>query len=785
MYISLNWIKDYVDLKGVDVEKLINQFTLSTAEVEGFEYKGKNVSGVIVAQIESVENHPNSKKLHLLKVNTGKEVLDVVCGAPNVRVGLKVAFATPGAQVGDMHIEPAVVGGYTSYGMCCGADELGISDEHWGLLELPDEFELGKDIKEYLDIEDVVFEVDNKSLTNRPDLWGHYGIAREIAALTGRKLKALPVYEGGFADKKLNIKVESPNCYRYTSASVENITAKVSPLNMQIRLYYAGMRAINLLADITNYIMLECGQPMHAFDNQIVKSVEVKDLAQDTQFETLDKTQRTLPKGTMVICTNGEPVAVAGVMGGLNSEITDSTTSVLIESANFNGAPVRKTALALGLRTEASARYEKMLDPELTKIALLRYIYLLKQSDKGAKITSALTDVYNYHYPKKQVVVSKDFIDRFVGVQIEENKILSILSSLEFDVKAKDGQYTINVPTFRATQDIQGKQDIVEEITRIYGYDNLPALSTLQEVKPTKLDKGVEAEYEAKYVLASKFAMHEVHSYIWYDSTTNKELHINPPCVLHIVNALGKENNEIRATMVPTMLKVVLDNKNTYSEFSVFEIGRIVAKLQSDGNADETKSLCIAKYSKSKDDATQLFELKEALEYLIRYELKREFELVPAVSTCEYISPANYYEVIVGGVCVGFVGAIHPKTKQYIDAKSSVVVAELDFSSIVSTEEVKVTFEKKSKFPVTGLDFNFVIPASMNYRDIKSIATNLKTELNYTLSLLDIYEANGVKSYTLHYDICRLDRTLSGAEIDEFHALVISTFANSGINLKM
>ena len=785
MFISLNWIKDYVDLDGIDIDKLINQFTLSTAEVEGYCYKGKNVSGVVVGQIVSVEEHPNSKKLHLLKVDNGKEVVDVVCGAPNVRRGLKVAFAMPGAQVGDVHIQPAKVGGYMSYGMCCGADELGISDEHWGLLELPDDYIVGKDIKDYLDIDDVVFEVDNKSLTNRPDLWGHYGIAREIAALTGRKLKQLPVYDGTFANTKLDIKVSSPDCYRYTGLTVGNITKKVSPINMQIRLHYAGMRAINLLADITNYIMLECGQPMHAFDNSIVKSIQVSDLDKDTQFVTLDKTTRVLPKGTMTICANGTPVAIAGVMGGLDSEITDDTTSVLIESANFNGAPIRKTALALGLRTEASARYEKMLDPELTKTALLRYVYLLKKYDKGAKITSQLTDVYNYTYPQKTVEITKEFIDRFVGVKIDEEKILSILSSLEFDVKASKGKYTIKVPSFRATKDIQGKQDIVEEITRIYGYDNLPALSTSQPVKPIQLDKTIAKEYDAKYALASVFDMHEVHTYIWYDNATNKELRIDAPCVLRIVNALGKENNEIRATMVPSMLKVVLDNKNSVSEFGVFEIGRVVASLDTDKMANESKHLCIARYSKSKDDATSLLELKESIDYVIKDELKYDYQLVPATSPVSYISPANYYEIVVDGKAIGFVGALHPCNKKLIDAKSSIVLCELDFGTLVQSKEVETTFSKVSKFPVTGLDFNFVIPTNMYYKDIIGIANNMDTELNYKVSLLDIYEADGVKSYTLHYDICRLDRTLSSADIETFHALVISTFASKGINLKM
>ena len=784
MYISLNWIKDYVDLDGINLEELINKFTLSTAEVEGIEYKGKNVNKVIVGRIESIENHPKSNKLHLLKVNNGNCLVDVVCGAPNVKIGMYVPFAVEGATVGEMTITPTPVGGYMSYGMCCSAKELGISDDNSGLMELPNDCKVGADIKEYLDIDDVLFEVDNKSLTNRPDLWGHYGIAREISALTGRKLKQLPLYTGEFDKNNVSVEVKSENCYRYTSTTVENITTKVSPHNMQIRLYYAGMRAINLLTDLTNYVMLECGQPMHAFDNKIVKNITVQDVVKDTNFVTLDGTERVLKAGTTVIASNNEPVAVAGVMGGKNSEITDTTTSVLIESANFNGTPVRKTALGLGLRTESSARYEKMLDPELTKTALLRYLYLLQQSDANIKVTSALTDIYNYHYPKLDIEITKDFIDRFVGVSIPEQTILNILTSLEFGVLASNGKYTISVPSFRATKDINGKQDIVEEITRIYGYDNLPALSTEQKVNPVALDKGVKIEYDTKYLLASKYNLHETHSYIWYDSETNKQLHINPTSKIAIINSINKENNQIRNTMIPTMLKVVLDNKNYYDTFGVFEIGRVVKNLTSDGLADETKSLSIALFDKNASDEILLLQLKEMLQYLISVELKYNFALRPSTPSMDYISPANYYNIYVNDKLVGFVGAIHPRNKNYIDKNAGLVVAELDFTTLINLTSNQTLFQKVSKFPVTGLDFNFVIPSKMYYADIEKIANNLNTELNYKVSLLDIYEGD-VKSYTLHYDVCSLTRTLSTIDIEAFHKLVIDTFANNGISLKM
>ncbi|MGN0961774.1 MAG: YtpR family tRNA-binding protein, partial [Christensenellales bacterium] len=371
MYISINWIKDFVDLDGLNIYDIANKFTLSCAEVEDVIEKGKDISGIITARIESVENHPNSKKLHILKVNTGKETLQIVCGAPNVRVGMVTALAVIGARLGDIQISKANLAGVESYGMCCSIKELGIGEDHSGIIDLGDDTEIGVDLKEILPIEDTLIEVDNKSLTNRPDMWGHYGIAREIAAITGRKLKEYVVDNTNYSLlPKLNVSVESKSCYRYSALRMENITKNVSPMTMQIRLYYCGMRAISLLADLTNYIMLELGQPMHSFNGSKVESIVVRDVDKDTPFTTLDGVDRVLPTGTMVIDLNSEIGAIAGIMGGLSSEIENDTNSTFLESATFDAVKVRKTATALGLRSESSARYEKSLDPEMTTIAL-------------------------------------------------------------------------------------------------------------------------------------------------------------------------------------------------------------------------------------------------------------------------------------------------------------------------------------------------------------------------------------------------------------------------------
>lgn len=789
MYISLNWIKDYVDLKGVNITKLLNRFTLSVAEIEDVYYKGQNVSGVVTAKIIKVEEHPNSKKLHLLKVDTGKAILDVVCGAPNVKKGMITAFAKIGANVNGVEIDKATVAGFTSYGMCCSEKELGISDDHSGIMEFEPGTKLGVDVKKVVDIDDIIFEVDNKSLTNRPDLWGHYGIAREIASLVNRPLQPLSLEkQSSFTNKpQPKVVVKSDACYRYTCATLSNVNKKVSPVNMRVRLYYCGMRGINLLADVTNYVMLELGQPMHAFDNSMVKEIGVIKVKEETEFTTLDGTVRKLPKDTTVITNNKEIGAIAGVMGGLDSEITETTNSVLIESANFSGVDVRKTALNVGLRTESSARYEKTLDPELTLTALKRYIYLVRDWDKDAVVSSGITDVYNYHYPKKEITITKEYIDNYTGVSIDKNRIKDILKSLEFKVKEpKQNTFVVSVPSFRATKDINGKPDIVEEITRIYGYDNIKAKSNLQPLAPEKLNRTVKLEYEVKYALATRYNLNEVHTYLWYNTALNQELGIKAKSVISVVNSINKDNPYIRSTMIPSLLEVVYNNKNEFADIRVMEIGRVVDSLDKDGLAVETKSLGITVYSKNKSFEELLLKVKGMLEYVVTYEANANFELKSAKPTENFYHPVNYYNAYVNGKKIGTIGMLHPEVKNKLNNKSNVVMAELNFTALVESKEFEPKFESVSKYQKSTLDFNFVIGNEKLYADIKDIANKIKTDLKYNVSLVSIFDnQDGTKSYALRYVLYALDHTLTGEEIENFHKAVTDNFGANGINLKM
>lgn len=611
MYISMNWINDFVDLKGINLEELINRFTLSVAEVEGTIKYGENIKNVITAKIVEIEKIESSDKLRKVKVDNGKEIVTCVCGAKNIKIGDIVPFAQIGSMVNGIEIKQVQMAGETSNGMCLSEKELGISEDHSGVMVFDSNTKLGVNVKQLLDIDDTVFEIDNKSLTNRPDLWGHYGIAREIAALTGRKLKNIEVenLEEYNNLKEVIAEVEDKEkCYRYTAIEVENITSKKFDINKRIRLYYCGMRSINLLVDLTNYIMLELGQPMHAFDKKLVNKIKVKSIENDIEFKTLDDVTRKVDKGTLMICNNDEPIAIAGIMGGANSEITDSTNSLVLESANFDSVCIRKSAVELKLRTDASAHYEKSLDPEITDIAIKRYIKLLKENDKDIKISSKLTDIYVNKYPTIKIKITRQYINSRIGTDLSLNKIKEILSSLEFEIEENGEILTVKVPSFRATKDISIKADLVEEIARIYGYDNIEPQTKNQPLRIVEIDDEKKTENTIKDLLAIKYGLSEIHTYIWYDRKKNKELNLEVnENNIKLANSLNANFNVLRESMIPSLLYTLSENIKYYPNVNIFECGRTFEYPNKGEECIENKNLGIALCSKNKSSKELIY----------------------------------------------------------------------------------------------------------------------------------------------------------------------------------
>ena len=785
MFISINWIKDFVDLSGLDIDELIHKFSLSTAEVENeIFYKGSDVSGVVVAEIKSVENHPESKKLHLLKVDAGDgKLTDVVCGAPNVKVGMKTAFAKVGARLGEIEITPRELAGYTSCGMCCSEKEIGISDDHSGIMELDESLVNGTDIKDVMEIDDIVFEVDNKSLTNRPDLWGHYGIAREFAALAGRPLKPLDTVDlTEYKDlPKVDMKIEDPLCYRYSCLQFENITRKISPANMRIRLFYCGMRAINFLADLTNYLMLEMGQPMHAFDSRKVEKIRIKRFEAPFEFQTLDGVERHIDENTLMICNDNTPVAIAGIMGGLDSEIVEDTTSLTLESATFDAVSIRKSSARLSHRTDASMRYEKSLDPEMTVTAVARFVKLLSDFDGGVKVTSSLTDEYAKKFDKVTLSFDKRFVDRYTGIEIDNETIVKTLTALGFNVKLDGDDFTVDVPSWRATKDVTLKADIIEEITRIYGYDNFDVHTAAAPLYPVRPFAEKSIEDKIKDILVKEFSLHEVHSYIWEYSDEYKKLGIVTEPNVKLLNATNPNIETIRKSMIPTQLCQLKTNSSYAPSFGIFEIGRTVDGIDENNLCREHKKLAVTLFSKTETTETLYFKLIRMISVAVDDIKHKSLSFTAKETGLNYIHPKNFNAIVCDGKEIGEIGVVHPEVLKNIDKKANVVFLEVDMKDLVETENAGIKYAEASKYPSIEVDVTFVADT---FRPIKEAIALINSELVKKTSVVDTYnDANG-KSITIRIVFSHPERTLVKDEVMAIVNELIAKLESKGIKLK-
>ncbi len=785
MYISMNWIQEFVDLSGIDLMALIHQFSLSTAEVENeIWHKGSDLSGVVVAEIKDIQTHPESKKLHLLKVDCGEsELVDVVCGAPNVRLGMKTAFAKLGAQLGEITIAPRKLAGYTSHGMCCSEKELGLSDSNDGIMDITEDVAVGTDVKDLWQIDDIVFEVDNKSLTNRPDLWGHYGIAREFAALAKRPLKALPVedLEQYKHLPAIDMKIEDPLCQRYSCLTVENITRNVAPMNMRIRLYYCGMRAINLLADLTNYLMLEMGQPMHAFDSRKVESIRIKRFDKPFTFQTLDKVERQIDENTLMICNGDKPVAIAGIMGGFDSEIVEDTTSLTLESATFDAASVRKSTVRLAHRTDASARYEKSLDPEMTVPAIARFVKLLKDADGGMRVTSCLTDERAFAYPRITLDFDKKFVDRYTGIAISDGHIVSTLTALGFTVRHEGENFSVDVPSWRATKDVTIKADIIEEITRIYGYDNFAVHTAEAPLYPVREHIEKTTENKVKDILVKRYGLHEVHSYIWQYSDEYRKLGIEVEDNIRLLNATNPNIEVLRTSIVPTQLVQVKGNTAYAPSFGVFEIGRVANGVKADGLADEHKKLCITLFSKVEDVQTLYFRLRDMLAVTVDDLKHRELTWVKAEAAHSWEHPKNLNAILCDGVELGVIGVAHPVVSRKIDKKAAIVFAEIDVDALAQVDAARIQYVEPSRFPGMEQDLTFICD---KYAPIKAAVDAANSPLVQKVAVVGTYTDEAGKSITVRVYFSHAERTLTREEVQAVTDSVIATLEAQGILLK-
>lgn len=773
MLLSCNKLKSHIkNSEDIDWLNIWDTFTLRTAEVENVKKMGDQIDGVVIAEIKECIMHPDSDHMHILKVDCGeKDLIQVVCGAPNVRVGLKTAYIKVGGHIDGFEIKAKPLRGVLSNGMCCSGRELGISDDHSGIIEFPTDAPVGMDIKKYLPIEDIIVEIDNKSLTNRPDLWGHFGIAREIAAITKHELLPLDLEEVTNNKEDLQVSIKDPElCLRYSALKLENITNNKVPFDMQIFLYYVGMRSISLLVDVTNYIMLELGQPMHAFDSRVVKSIEVGRANDGDTYTTLDGVERHLTHDMLMIKNGDKYFGIAGVMGGLDSEILSDTTGVFLESATFNAGSIRRTAVALGLRTEASARYEKSLDPNITTIALKRALYLLHKENPNLEIASNLTDVYPTKLDVGHVSLKKTLLATYMGITLEDKVVEEMLTSLGFGVTITDDTYEVVVPTFRHSKDINIAEDIIEEVARMYGLENFSATPLKIESDGIEHETIFNQEYDVKELLATKYDMHEVNSYLWYDSNMLKEFGIEKDGV----KLLGKtENNILRDDLSFSLMNIVNLNFKNYSKFDIFEIGTIIV------NNENKRMLSIILADEEKMLENNFNKAKEIVKYIFKIFKNKEVTFTNNVNESEYYDQ-NYGKVInVGKEKLGEINILNKGITNKISKKKSIICIDIDFDKYVNIEKSDILATEVSKYPEVLLDYTIILPNDKLYQDLKEILDNFKSNLIKKYSLVSIYE----NKYTVRYILGSNNKTLEQKDIGGFKERFIKHLNENNLNI--
>lgn len=772
MLISCNKLKSHIkNSEKIDWLNIWDTFTIRTAEVEDVKVVGNNFDGVVIAEIKECVEHPDSDHMHILQVDCGdKENIQIVCGAPNVRVGLKTALVKVGGHIDGMEITARPLRGVLSNGMCCSGRELSISENHDGIIELPSDAPVGMDIKKYLPIEDIIVEIDNKSLTNRPDLWGHFGIAREICAITNSELIPLELEDVVNDKKDLDIVINDPNlCMRYCGLKIENIKNNKTPLDMQIFLYYVGMRSISLLVDLTNYLMLELGQPMHAFDARVVKNIEVGKANDGDTYTTLDGVERHLTRDMLMIKNGDKYFGIAGVMGGLDSEILEDTTSVFLESATFNAGSIRKTAVALGLRTEASARYEKSLDPNMTDIAIKRLLYLLKKENPDLQVTSNLTDIYPEKLEEGHITLDKETLSIYMGRTLEDSDVTTILERLGFKVEVTKGAYEVTVPTFRHTKDVFIKQDLIEEIARIYGLENFTPKPLKLDLTIKELDTIFNQEYAVKRMLATKYDMHEVNSYLWYDTDLLKELNIDASGV----KLLGKtDNNVLRDDLSLSLMNIVKRNFKNYSSFKIFEIATIIK------NNQNKSVLSIILADSEANLEIRYNEAKMVVKYLFKALKNKNVEIKNNINEKKYYDESLGKLIYVDDDLLGEINVLNKGITNKLAKKKSIVCIDIDFDKYVNIESEKILEKEISKYPTVELDYTIIMD-NKHFEDLKSVLNEFKSNLINKWELKDIYE----NKYTIKYTLGSMNKTLEANDLQNFKERFIKHIKDNGLNI--
>ena len=798
MKISLNWLNDHVDLSGLDPEEVALRMTMGSAEVEELEQLTRALDGAMVGEItalEQVDDANPDKPLRLCQVTCGGQRFQTVCGAPNARLGMKAAFAPPGTTLADgTTLEPRELAGHRSEGVLCSPRELGLSEFHEVLLECPPELASGTPLTELIPASDVIIEIDNKSLTHRPDLWGHYGFARELAALYGRELRPLGMVDLAAFETLPAYPVTIDDltaCPAYSCLELAAPGALPAPLAMQARLHGLGQRSVNLLVDLTNYVMMELGQPTHAFDGDKLKAVRVGPMGAAGIFVTLDGQPRKMLAEDQMIWNEQAPVAIAGVMGGLDTEVTPETKTLLLESANFKGSLIRRTAVRLGLRSEASLRFEKNQPPVNVKRATGRLLHLMEAAGFSPRVSSRFSVVGDLKEGWRSLTVRRSFIEAKAGEDLPRETVDGILRSLEFTVALGEDADTMDlgIPAHRSVQDVSIPEDIVEEVLRIYGYDNIKPRMPETPTEPVWINEELGRDHKARRVLAQAHGFTEVHSYSWFDDPWLEALGFEPQGTLTLRNPNAQQQARMRNTLVPNLLAMVRPNRAHRESFRLFELGR--AYLAKPHGRDEYARLCGVSYSEARDLGLEdhLRQIRGALEDLLLALGSKDITFEPAVGTpTPWQQEGHWIALMRGGVQVGALGVLVGKILDAVTPQGQVVWFELAPDALQGPLYPEITHKDHSLYPGSWHDFSLVWDTARGYAALEQVLDGFSDPLVTRRELLYLYKLKGADkgkgSYTFRYWLGAQDHTLSGDEIEAFRQGILAHLEAKGISLR-
>ena len=765
--ISMNWVKDYINIQDENLEELADKVTKAGINVEHVIKTG--IDNVVIGEVKTCTNHPNSDHLHICTVDVGTDTRQIVCGAPNVKEGLKVIVALPGAKLPNMEIKKGSIRGEESLGMICALCELGLEEEtpenyNKGIYELPNDAPVGKDAFEYLGLSDVLYDLDVHKHKNN-DARYHIGFAYEIGTILGKKVK-LP--EANYTEIKDNIKdhfslkVDTENCTYYKAKMVTDLVIGESPDFIKNRLISAGMRPINNIVDISNYVMLEYGQPLHFFDkDKLGDKIVVRQAKDNEEVTTLDEQDRKLTKEDIVITDGSKVVAIGGVMGALNTDVDDNTKTVLIESAIFNATNIRKTARRLNLRSEASLRYEKGLNFEYTDAALDRACFLLQKYASG-KVLSGKVEYDNEDKKVKKVEFTTDRINSLLGIELTDKDIETELNKLDFEYEIKDNKFIATIP--RRRLDIEDNvNDIAEEIGRLYGYHNL---KNTMPVLPTKEGK-LEHSFGFKKIVSKRMrslGLNETRTYSLVDKNTSDMFYKDRNLVI-IPNPMSTDRSVLRKTMIPSMLDVIKYNKSRgLKDINIYETSKVFY-----GDFKEENHLAVALYGnyisnlwQGKIVKNDFYVLKGIIINLLNYlGLKNRYSFVE--STEVNLHPGVSADIYLDRKKVGFFGRIHPKVNKDEIYVLEVCIDDLD----INTKPLK--FKAASKLPNIKKDIAFVMPISMKNEDVIKVIKHSGGRLLTDIQVFDLYvgENIGLENKSIAYTLTFEDnnRTLTDEEV--------------------